>query len=268
MSIKSSLYKIRSYFKPAPVNNMVVFNQELAKIDSTMGNTESPDIPRLFKKIPLDVFGRMLLDIPPTLQHIKAYFPSMVSDDIQKKWTGSHGSTLLNQSIAFTKTMIDGYASITGKPIEDAVVLDFGCGWGRIIRLLYKFIPINNIYGVDPWDESINICEQNGVKGKLAISDWVPHALPFEQRFDLIYAFSVFTHLSEKTTRIVLDTLRKYFAENGVLIITIRPKEYWHIHANGAIATEMLKLHDEKVLLSSPTIVSQLMGILLTEILP
>ena len=43
--------------------------------------------------------------------------------------------------------------------------------------------------------------------------------------FDLIYAFSVFTHLSEKTAHIVLSTLRDHIADTGVLVLTIRPKE-------------------------------------------
>lgn len=223
-----------------------IFKEELARINEEMGATKSPNIPWLFRRFPLDEFGRLLLNIPQQYPHLKAYFPSMASEEVQKNWTGSHGQTLLNQSAAFMKTMACGYSSITGKSIEHAMVLDFGCGWGRLIRLLYKFVPINNIYGVDPWDESINICKQDGVKGNLAISKYVPHSLPFEHRFDLVYAFSVFTHLSEKTARIVLMTLRKYVSEDGLLIITIRPKEYWHIHDNGAISTEMLKLHDEK----------------------
>lgn len=57
--------------------------------------------------------------------------------------------------------------------------------------------------------QSIEQCEQHNVKANLALSQWVPRSLPFERQFDLIYAFSVFTHLSEKTVHVVLSTLRK-----------------------------------------------------------
>lgn len=227
-------------------NMWSLFENELIKIDTEIEAAQPCDMPHLFRKIPLDIFGKLLLDTPSQYPHIKEFFPSMTSEEIQKNWTGSHGQALLNQSLAFIKTMVFGYAAVTGKKIENANILDYGCGWGRLIRLLYKYVSVENIYGVDPWDESINICNQNRVKGNLAISDYVPLSLPFEQRFDLIYAFSVFTHLSEKTTLIVLNTLRKYISEDGVLVITIRPKEYWHIHDSGTIATEMLRLHDEK----------------------
>ncbi|RLD05737.1 MAG: hypothetical protein DRI32_03765, partial [Chloroflexi bacterium] len=184
--------------------------------------------------------------IPPQYQTLKSFFPTMASEEIQSAWTGTHGTALLEQSLAFIKTMLFGYSAITGKKIEDAQVLDYGCGWGRLIRLLYKFVPLKNIYGVDPWDESINICHRDGVKANLAISDYLPLSLPFARQFDLIFAFSVFTHLSEKTARITLKTLRKHISSEGVLVITIRPKEYWHIHEKGAFALEMIKEHEEK----------------------
>ena len=243
----SLVNKLKFFFKLSMKNNrLFIFNEQLAKIDKEVGAINSPDIPKLFSKFPLDEFGKLLLDIPQQYPHLKEFFPSMAAKEVQKNWTGSYGEVLLYQSVAFIKTMVYGYSFLTGKNIAHAKVLDFGCGWGRLIRLLYKYVPVSNIYGLDPWDQSINICKQNRIKGNLALSDNVPLSLPFSQQFDLIFAYSVFTHLSEKTTRIVLSTLRKYVSEDGILVITVRPKEYWHIHNNGEIATEMLKLHNDQ----------------------
>jgi hypothetical protein len=223
-----------------------MFETELTKIDTVMASAKPGDIPPLFANIPLDWFGKLLLNVPSKYPNIKAFFPVMASDKIQDSWTGRHGEDLLNQSLSFVKTLIYGYAAITGKKLGDATILDYGCGWGRLIRLLYKFVPIENIYGVDPWDESIKICKKDHVKGNFAISDYVPETLPFKQKFDLIFAFSVFTHLSEKTMTTVLNTLRNYIADDGVLVITIRPQEYWLYHGNGKLADPMLKAHQEK----------------------
>ena len=222
-----------------------IFKEQLTKIDKEVGATNSPNIPKLFSHFPLDEFGKLLLDIPPRYPHLKNFFPTMATIEVQKSWTGSHSEVLLYQSVAFIKTIIYGYSLITGKNIEHAKVLDFGCGWGRLIRLLYKYVPVSEIYGLDPWDQSISICKQNQVIGNLEKSDYVPHSLPFAEQFNLIFAFSVFTHLSEKTTRTVLNTLRKSISEDGVLVITIRPVEYWHIHNKGENATEMIALHNE-----------------------
>jgi 2-polyprenyl-3-methyl-5-hydroxy-6-metoxy-1,4-benzoquinol methylase len=222
-----------------------MFEEELKKIDARMEAIQPGDIPQLFKNVPLELFGKLLLDIPPQYPHIKAFFPSMPSKEVQEKWTGTHGQKLLNQSLAFMKTMLLGYTTATGRKIESASILDYGCGWGRLIRLLYKYVSFENIYGMDPWDESIRVCNQHGVKGNLRISEYVPLSLPFERQFDLIFALSVFTHLSEKTTHTVLTTLRKYISPEGILVITIRPKEYWSFHKNGSLESEMLKMHEK-----------------------
>lgn len=223
-----------------------LFDDQLHEIDRKIASTPPIEIPRLFADIPLDIFGYMLLDVPSQYPNIKAFFPSMASDAVQDHWTGTHGIASLNLSLAFVKTLILGYETITGMDIESAVVLDFGCGWGRLIRLLYKFVPFENIYAVDPLETSIEECEQHGVKANIALSEWVPKSLPFERQFDLIYAFSVFTHLSEKTVHIVLSTLRKYIAEKGLLVLTVRPKEFWAIDNHGDFASKMMRLHEEK----------------------
>ncbi len=224
---------------------ITLFDKKLQEIDMKMASARPFEIPLLFKGIPLDIFGQLLLDIPPKLPNIKAFFPSMASEEVQKNWTGAYGDTLLTQSLAFIKVLISGYATITGKTLENAVILDYGCGWGRLIRLLYKFTSFENIFAVDPWDESIKQCKEHGIKANLALSDWVPQTLPFERQFDLIFAFSVFTHLSEKTMHVVLKTLRRYLADEGVLVITIRPKEYWYIHEAGILASEMIRMHEK-----------------------
>jgi SAM-dependent methyltransferase len=223
-----------------------LFDDQLQEINRIITSIQADEIPRLFRDIPLDIFGYLLLDVPSQFSNIKNIFPSMPSDAVQKDWTGAHGIPLLTQSSAFMKTLISHYRNITRKDLETTVVLDYGCGWGRLIRLLYKFVSFERIYAVDPWDKSIDLCQQHGVRGNVALSKYVPKLLPFERQFDLIYAFSVFTHLSEKTVHVVLSTLRKYVAESGLLVLTVRPKEYWAGDSQPALASKMMRLHDEK----------------------
>ena len=52
---------------------------------------------------------------------------------------------LLSQSIAFVEPLVNRYQTITRRTLETAGVLDFGCGWGRIVRLLYKYVAYDNI---------------------------------------------------------------------------------------------------------------------------
>jgi hypothetical protein len=96
---------------------------------------------------------------------------------------------------------------------------------------MYYFTNPSNLHGCDPWNLSIDLCRQAGILGHLEVSDYLPQTLPFGGSFDLIYAFSVFTHLSERTTRLCLNVLADALAPDGMLVITIRPIEYWQIDA-------------------------------------
>jgi SAM-dependent methyltransferase len=174
--------------------------------------------------------------------------PSMASAEVQNNWTGNNGYPLLRQTLNFVRTVNFNFSAITGRSLKNTNILDFGCGYGRIARLMYYYTSPDNIFGVDPWDESIRLCAESRLPGNFSVSDYVLRTLPFpDQKFDLIYCFSVFTHLSEKTTRFALNTLRKYISPEGMLVITIRPEEYWLVAppAVGAIlsAQQVLEKH-------------------------
>lgn len=203
--------------------------RELQRIERALPHTSPDDMPTLFDFIPLEVFGAIEIDAPKAFPNLVSWLPKMVSDEAQEAWTGSSGHVLLKQSVSFIRIVTAAYVNATGRSLKDAHVLDFGCGWGRLIRLLYKYVPANRIYGVDPMEASLQQCRDAGLRGTFFKSDYIPRALPTPAglRFDFIFAFSVFTHLSEKVTRIALGTLAEHLSADGLLAITVRPREYW-----------------------------------------
>lgn len=198
------------------------------------------------RRLSLDEFGQVLLDMPnPQFPGLSRVLPSMASDEVQRRWTGACGRKLLGQSISFVRATALRFHSFTGRSLDDCKMLDFGCGYGRLIRLMYYFTNPDNIWGVDPWEVSIGFCRAAGMPGKFAISECLPEELPVDDaRFDFIYAFSVFTHLAERATTVALATLARYIKPDGVLAITIRPKEYWSV-APGCDIRRMNKIHDK-----------------------
>jgi len=184
---------------------------------------------RHLRHLCLDDFGQVLLGLPDdSLPNLSAVLPRMASDDVQKSWTGNSGLPLLQQTTSFVRSVADNCQKLLGHGINDRTILDFGCGYGRIIRLMYYYSSPARIWGLDPWEKSIELCRADGVLGQLAVSDYLPTAIPVgDASFDLIYSFSVFTHLSERAATLALTTLRRYVAQGGLFVITIRPKEYW-----------------------------------------
>ena len=186
---------------------------------------------RKLRELPLDDFGLLLLSMPDgKLPHLSSMLPRMADAETQRNWTGAEGETLLRQSLNFIRIMSHAYTELTGTSLRQKRVLDFGIGWGRLARLMYYYCDPDLIYGCDPWDASLNICRDNGLACHLAQSDYIPTSLPFSGPFDLVYAFSVFTHLSERATRTSLSTLAQQVSDRGVLALTIRPVEYWGYH--------------------------------------
>lgn len=196
------------------------------------------------RQLGLLAFGEVLFDIQPNdFLAIKRLLPRMASDEIQRNWTGNCGAPLLMQSMDFVRSVTAAYVALTKRDISSAKILDFGCGYGRIARLMYFFVDPDRVIGVDPWDKSIEICRESGLGDNFRLSGYLPETLPCDGEFDFIYAFSVFTHLSERTTLKCLSTLSKYITANGMLCVTIRPIEYWADQAQDERIARAMEVH-------------------------
>ena len=187
---------------------------------------------QLRDQIGLDDFGELMISLPAAeFPNISRGLPRMASAQVQREWTGDHGLPLLKLSLSFVRSVSYQFARLTGRPLDGAPILDYGCGYGRIARLMYYFT--DEVFGVDPWERSIDECRECGMGPNFLLSDYLPTSLPLARKdFALIFAFSVFTHLSERATRTALDVCRRYISDDGVLVITIRPVEYWDLDAS------------------------------------
>jgi SAM-dependent methyltransferase len=202
------------------------------------------------RSLGLGDFGLVLWSMPnPRFPKLSRLLPSMASREVQRSWTGKSGVPLLKQSVGFVQSVAYNYTTITGRTLAGADVLDFGCGYGRLARLMYYFTDEDRYVGVDPWDASLALCKQAGLTRNFLRSEYLPSELPVgDRKFDLLYAFSVFTHLSSRAVLAALSALRKYVKDSGSLLaITIRPIEYWAFasHISADDADRLRRAHDE-----------------------
>jgi SAM-dependent methyltransferase len=98
-------------------------------------------------------------------------------------------------------------------------ILDFGCGHGRVMRWLRAAFPNAKISGTDVSSDGLAFCaEEFG-------ANTIPSGVDFEQlpqfpRQDLIWAGSVFTHLSERDADFLLSNFMDWLAPWGIAVLS------------------------------------------------
>jgi len=112
---------------------------------------------------------------------------------------------------------------------DGARVLDFGCASGRMIRWLEGHTERGEVWGVDISGAHVTWCQQNlSPPFRFATTTTFPH-LPFEDNyFDLIYAASVFTHISD-LAEVWLMELRRIVRPGGRLVLTVHDKHTYKL---------------------------------------
>jgi SAM-dependent methyltransferase len=199
----------------------------------------------------LDDVGDLYLSRPSS-PALSGLLPRLAAEEVQRNWTGSDGSKLMETSKAFIRSVDAASWHYTGSGLDGKTILDYGCGYGRLILMLYKYTLPERIFGCDPWTESLRHCAEAGVKANLLLCEYVPSKAPFPpELFDVGYSFSVFTHLSERTCKAVLDSVLPSIKPGGMFTVTIRPPEFWEFvqrfkTLQGVTGKELLKDHLEK----------------------
>lgn len=198
---------------------------ELERINAACASA-GPDAPALFRGLDADLWALLLTREYGLYPGIRAVLPDVPDIALQETWNGASGVALASQSLAFYDKLRRLYSAHSGLALEHSRVLDFGCGWGRLMRFFARDVPPEALFGCDPTQPILDVARRTRVPGQLARCEFVPRRLPFTQKFDLAYAFSVFTHLSEAAHRASLRALHAALVPGGLLVLTIRPPDY------------------------------------------
>jgi SAM-dependent methyltransferase len=96
--------------------------------------------------------------------------------------------------------------------------LDFGCGYGRVIRFLVEQVPPDRIWASDVIKAGVDFCTSEfGVHALYSQPDL--EAVELEP-FDFIYAISVLSHLNERNSRAMLRLLGDALHPRGIAMFT------------------------------------------------
>jgi len=110
---------------------------------------------------------------------------------------------------------------------EQTTLLDFACGYARNIRFFMKDIYPGNLYGSDVTQEFINICRNTFTYNNVCdiifdLNNPLPPLKYNAETFDIIMAYSLFSHLSENAHLAWLKEFLRIIKPNGLIFLTIR----------------------------------------------
>jgi SAM-dependent methyltransferase len=113
-----------------------------------------------------------------------------------------------------------------GSSVEQlGALLDWGCGCGRVLRH-WADLPQTGVFGCDIDGRMVDWCNEHLSFAHVALNDLSP-PLPYEDSsFDLVYAFSVMTHLSEELQRAWIDECGRVLRPGGYFVFSTLGEYY------------------------------------------
>ena len=106
-----------------------------------------------------------------------------------------------------------------GKERAVGSILDFPCGYGRVLRFLKAMFPDSDITGGEVQSGALDFCQRTfGVTPILSSTHFSSLSLP--RKFDLIWCGSLITHIAETAAADLLGFFYRHLTNEGVCIFT------------------------------------------------
>lgn len=158
--------------------------------------------------------------------NLNGIIPSFPSAYHQRNWTGAVGDATFLQAFQFYKLVLKLVSQYGNTHISQSSILDFGCGWGRILRFFLREVPHPNLHGCDVWDEILNVARSDNKWCTFSQVGSFPQSSYSDEKFDVVYLYSVFSHLSEECHTAWVNEFRRILKPGGILVVTTRSLDY------------------------------------------
>ena len=152
--------------------------------------------------------------------------PGFPDDMLQRNTVGSAGEQALREAFTFI-SFVKQYARELGHPVSGTTrVLDFGCAWGRILRCFLKDCPADHLQGVDVDPMLIDAARASFPYCRFDRIDPFPPTAFADGSFDLITAYSVFSHLAEHASLAWVQEFSRLLRPGGIMAVTTQRRDF------------------------------------------
>ena len=181
---------------------------------------------QLFAGLDDDLWLTLLLRSQEGRPDLSGVLPGFPEEALQIESTGAAGPLALRQAFPIYRLFRSLFEQHGGRLSACERVLDFGCGWGRILRFFLKDVEAGRLWGIDARDRMIDVCRRTfpGSHFERA-GPWPPTSLE-DSSVDFVYAFSVFSHLSEEMHARWLEEFHRILKPGGLLVVSTRNRQF------------------------------------------
>jgi SAM-dependent methyltransferase len=147
--------------------------------------------------------------------------PQVAREDIQRKYNGIIDCQAnLRFGFQFYRIVKSYLERLRQTLSPETCVLDFGCGWGRMIRFFLKDVLGDNLFGIDVDPVAIDTCNQTMTYRTYCLTQTCPPTAFPPNSSNVIYAYSVFSHLSESVHMKWIEEFGRILKPEGVFFAT------------------------------------------------
>ncbi len=150
--------------------------------------------------------------------------PGFPPAPVQSSFIGSANRHAIEGAWHYYALLTDTRRSLGVDLGPESRVLDFGCGWGRHARMFLRDVPGSRIWLADTLDLALDACRDTGVPGhRVKLPPAPPSELP-SSFFDLVSAFSVFSHLSPDAHHAWAGELARVLKSGALAFVTTQAR--------------------------------------------
>jgi SAM-dependent methyltransferase len=153
--------------------------------------------------------------------------PGFPDAQTQINSVGAAGKSILIEAYVFFQDVVRHINSSPNWKSNDKVILDFGCGWGRIARFFMLYFKPENIFGIDIDEELLNICRSTFNGSKFYKCQAFPPTTLENDSIDFIVGYSVFSHLSERACHQWMGEFKRILKSGGIVALTTRGRPFF-----------------------------------------
>lgn len=170
-----------------------------------------------------DWISAVVLSAQQTVEVGGMRLPPLPNTDLQISFVGQAGSQAMEKAAPIYRLIHSKVApEISQRPLK---ILDFGCGWGRMLYFFLRDTPGRNLYGVDPQQIAVRECRKNLPALNIIQTEYKPPLPLRSASFDLVVALSVFSHLPELSSMQWVQELFRVLKPGGMLVLTTHAPE-------------------------------------------